>query len=199
MTGDLAMTMPLVTVTLAELHATGKIKLLAVTSPQRLDVVPDVPTAIEAGVPNMVAAEFFYLFAPTGTPEQVLHHLNNTARAALTDDAFKNKLKNAGFDPQFAGNLDATRRMFEIRAGALVAGGGSLRRQNQLERSISAGPQGMNDASGQAGLRRETLRSGKSSSNCIKAAAAHRCFTCTADRVRLHRPRSSPHWRAAFG
>jgi tripartite-type tricarboxylate transporter receptor subunit TctC len=113
MTGDLAMSMPLVTRTLAELHTTGKIKLLAVTSPKRLDVVPDVPTAIEAGVPNMVAAEFFYLFAPAGTPQPVLEHLNNTARAALTDDEFKKKLENAGFDPQFTGNLAATRKMFE--------------------------------------------------------------------------------------
>jgi len=113
MTGDLAMTMPLVTRTLAELHTTGKIRLLAVTSPKRLDVVPDVPTAIEAGVPSMVAAEFFYLFAPAGTPEPVLQHLNNTARAALTDNDFRKKLANAGFDPQFSGDLDATRRMFE--------------------------------------------------------------------------------------
>lgn len=113
MTGDLAMTMPLVTGTLAELHTTRKIKLLAVTSPKRLDMVPDVPTAIEAGVPNMVAAEFFYLFAPKRTPAPVLMYLNDIARAALTDDEFKKKLANAGFDPQFAGNLDATRKMFE--------------------------------------------------------------------------------------
>jgi len=32
---------------------------------------------------------------------------------AWTDDEFKKKLKNAGFDPQFTGNLDATRKMFE--------------------------------------------------------------------------------------
>ena len=74
MTGDLLMTMPLVTRTLVELHDTGKIKLLAVTAPKRLDVAPDIPTAIEAGVPNMIAAEFFYLFAPAGTPVPVLQY-----------------------------------------------------------------------------------------------------------------------------
>ena len=154
MTGDLAMTMPLVTRTLVELHNTGKIKLLAVTSPKRLDVAPDMPTAIEAGVPNMVAAEFFYLFAPAGTPVPVLQHLNDIARAALTDDEFKKKLANAGLRPAVHRRPRCQPPAVRIRARALAADGGSLRRQNQLERSIRAGPQGMNDASGQAGLTR---------------------------------------------
>jgi tripartite-type tricarboxylate transporter receptor subunit TctC len=113
MTGDLMMTVPLLTRTLTELHASGKIKLLAVTSPRRLSIAPNIPTAIEAGVPKMVAAEYFYLFAPAGTPPPILQRLNDTARAALTDGEFKKKLEGAGFDPLFAGDLAATRATFE--------------------------------------------------------------------------------------
>ena len=113
MTGDLNMTIPLLTRTLTELHTTGKIRLLAVTSPKRLSIAPEIPTAIEAGVPNMTAAEYFYLFAPAATPAPVLQRLNGTARAALTDAEFKKKLEGAGFDPIFAGGLDETRKLFE--------------------------------------------------------------------------------------
>ena len=115
------MTMPLLTRTLIELHATGKIKLLAVTSPKRLSIAPDIPTAIEAGVPKMIAGEFFYLFAPAGTPLPILQQSErHVARAALTDDDFKKKLEGAGFDPLFAGGLDDTRKPLRGRARPLA-------------------------------------------------------------------------------
>ncbi|MGH6739501.1 MAG: Bug family tripartite tricarboxylate transporter substrate binding protein, partial [Bradyrhizobium sp.] len=113
MTGDLLMTVPLLTPTLTELHATGKIKLLAVSAPKRLSIAPEIPTAIEAGVPKMVAGEYFYVFAPAGTPLPILQQLNGIARAALTDGAFKKRLEGAGFDPLFAGDLAATKAAFD--------------------------------------------------------------------------------------
>jgi tripartite-type tricarboxylate transporter receptor subunit TctC len=113
MTGDLLMTVPLLTRNLVELHEAGKINLLAVTSPKQLAIAPGIPTAVEAGVPNMIAAEYFYVFAPAGTPVAILQQLNGIARTALTDDAFRQKLLGAGFDPLFAGGLDETRAVFE--------------------------------------------------------------------------------------
>ena len=113
MTGDLMMTVPLLTRTLTELHENGKIKLLAVTAPKRLSIAPNIPTAIEAGVPDMVSAEFFYLFAPAGTPLPILQKLNDISRAALTDGEFQKKLLGSGFDPMFVGGLDETRKQFE--------------------------------------------------------------------------------------
>ena len=120
MTGDLMMTVPLLTRTLTELHASGKIKLLAVSAPKRSNVAPEIPTAIEAGVPNMTAGEFFYLFAPAGTPAEILQKLNGISRSALTDEAFKTKLEGAGFEPQFAGGLDETRKFFEAERARWV-------------------------------------------------------------------------------
>ena len=135
MTGDLSMTVPLLTRNLAELHAAGKIRLLAVTAPKRLSIAPDIPTAIEAGIPNMIAAEFFYLFAPGGTPASILQQLNDIARAALTDHEFQKKLLAAGFDPMFAGGLDETRALFECRARAMAADCRSHRNEDQLAHS----------------------------------------------------------------
>jgi len=113
MSGDLMMTVPLITRNLVDLHDAGKIRLLAVTTSHRLSIAPSIPTAIESGVPNMIAGEFFYLFAPSGTPTAIVQRLNDVARAALTDDEYKTKLVGAGFDPMFAGGLDETRALFE--------------------------------------------------------------------------------------
>jgi tripartite-type tricarboxylate transporter receptor subunit TctC len=120
MTGDLMMTVPLMTRTLTELNASGKIKLLAVSAPKRLGIAPDIPTAIEAGVPKMTAGEFFYLFAPAGMPPQIVRKLNDIAREALTDPAFRKRLEGAGFDPLFAGGLEATRQQFEAERARWV-------------------------------------------------------------------------------
>jgi tripartite-type tricarboxylate transporter receptor subunit TctC len=114
MTGDLLLTFPLLTRNLVELHDAGKIRLLAVTAPKRLSIAPDIPTAVESGVPGMTAAEFFYLFAPSGTPTPILQQLNDIARVALTDDEFQKKLLGAGFDPMFAGGLDETRALLGV-------------------------------------------------------------------------------------
>jgi len=113
MSGDLMMTVPLITRNLVDLHDAGKIRLLAVTTSHRLSIAPNIPTAIESGVANMIAGEFFYLFAPSGTPTAIVQRLNDVARAALTDDEYKTKLVGAGFDPMFAGGLDETRALFE--------------------------------------------------------------------------------------
>ena len=113
MTGDLMMTMPLLTHTLMELHASGRIKILAITSTKRLGVAPDIPTAIEAGVPSMVAAEYFYLFAPAGTPISILTQLNDDFRCGPDRRRIPTEALVAGFDPLFSGDLTETRVMFE--------------------------------------------------------------------------------------
>ena len=120
MTGDLQMTVPLITRSLVELHDTGKIKLVAVSAPKRLNIAPNIPTAIEAGTPGMIAAQYFYLFAPAGTPMPILQKLNDVSRAALTDNAFKARLEGAGFDPLFAGGLVETRKFFEAERARWV-------------------------------------------------------------------------------
>jgi tripartite-type tricarboxylate transporter receptor subunit TctC len=118
--GDLDMTATLITRNLVELHEAGKIKLLAVSAPQRIGIAPDIPTAIEAGTPNMIAAQFFYLFAPAGTPAPIVQKLNDLSRTALTDATFKAKLESAGFDPHFAGGLEETRKFYEAERALWV-------------------------------------------------------------------------------
>ena len=66
--GQIPMAMPSVTRQAIELHRSGKVRMLAVTSQGRLVGAPEIATAVEAGVPGMVSDSFIGLFAPRGTP-----------------------------------------------------------------------------------------------------------------------------------
>ena len=62
--------------TMVEQVKAGKVKALATTGRQRSDVMPDVPTVHEAGVPNYEATIWLGLMAPKGTPRAVVDRLN---------------------------------------------------------------------------------------------------------------------------
>jgi tripartite-type tricarboxylate transporter receptor subunit TctC len=82
-----------------ELHNAGKIKILAVTSPGRLFVAPEIPTAVESGVPGLVVFVFIGLFAPRGTPKSVIERIAQAARTAMAHEAYQKKLLNTGYRP----------------------------------------------------------------------------------------------------
>lgn len=54
----------------------GKMSPIAVTSEKRIGLLPDVPTAIELGMPKFTVASFFGVFAPAGTPAPIVQQLN---------------------------------------------------------------------------------------------------------------------------
>ncbi|MDM0046062.1 tripartite tricarboxylate transporter substrate binding protein [Variovorax dokdonensis] len=82
----------------AELHRTGKVRILAVTGPKRDPQVPDVPTLREAGV-DMQATAWFAMYAPAGLPEAVRQRLETAVNAALQRSATRDKLVKLGFEP----------------------------------------------------------------------------------------------------
>jgi tripartite-type tricarboxylate transporter receptor subunit TctC len=54
----------------------GRLRALAVTSPRRLESLPDVPTMVELGYPSVVASSWYGLFAPAGTPAAIIQRLS---------------------------------------------------------------------------------------------------------------------------
>lgn len=77
---------------------------LVVATPQRLSVVPEVPTSTEQGMPQFQATGWNALFAPKGTPKEVVERLNKAARAALDDAKTKSRLLDLGAEiPDSAG------------------------------------------------------------------------------------------------
>jgi tripartite-type tricarboxylate transporter receptor subunit TctC len=84
-------------VTLPQARA-GKVKILANLSPERSPVVPGVPTCAESGIPGLYASGWFGLFAPRGTPKEVVAKLNAAMVQALADPAVKARFSDLGLD-----------------------------------------------------------------------------------------------------
>ena len=77
----------------------GKLVAYAVTSPQRLPQLPDVPTASEAGLAGYDSTGWFGVVAPAGTPQAVVNRLNAEITAALNDEQIKASMRNLGVEP----------------------------------------------------------------------------------------------------
>lgn len=111
--GQLPMLTPVMTGQIIELHRAGKLRVLAVTGDKRLPNLPDVPTAIEAGVPNLIAQGFFALFAPARTPRDILDKVGAASKAVMNDPTIQRQMRDAGFEPVTDPSPEATRRTLE--------------------------------------------------------------------------------------
>lgn len=74
----------------------GKLRALAVTSKERLDMLPDVPTTAEAGFPDYHFTTRIGLAAPAGTPAEILDRLNVEVKKALAEPEIQKALADRG-------------------------------------------------------------------------------------------------------
>jgi tripartite-type tricarboxylate transporter receptor subunit TctC len=82
-----------------EPHAkTGKARVLAVTTPKRAPLMPELPTMVEAGYPGFEVTSWFGLLAPAGTPPAVISRVNAESIKALALPDVTGALKKMGFD-----------------------------------------------------------------------------------------------------
>ena len=84
-------------VTLPQARA-GTVKILANLSPARSPVVPGVPTSDESGIPGLYASGWFGLFAPRGTPREIIAQLNGAMMQALADPTVRLRFTDLGLD-----------------------------------------------------------------------------------------------------
>lgn len=74
----------------------GKIKALAVTSPKRLDVLPNVPSVSEIGKTNYQASTWFGIAVPKSTPDAVVNALRTAIDTTLKNEAFQKRFETLG-------------------------------------------------------------------------------------------------------
>ena len=86
-----------------------RIKILGIGSDKRLKHAADIPTVGETGLPGYEATTWFGLFAPAGTPRDVVMKLNAEARKIFSDPAFEEKF----LEPQMFQSLAAPPEAFE--------------------------------------------------------------------------------------
>jgi tripartite-type tricarboxylate transporter receptor subunit TctC len=78
------------------LMAANSIKALAVLTESRSELLPNLPTAKEQGLPITGGYAWFAIFAPKGTPERIVRKLNAATVAALDNPVVQDRLKSAG-------------------------------------------------------------------------------------------------------
>jgi tripartite-type tricarboxylate transporter receptor subunit TctC len=84
-----------------EFHRAGKLRLLANTNPTRFPVAPEIPTAVQAGVPGLIAQQLLGIFAPAGTPKPIIEQIAAANSTAMADTAYQQSLVDAAVEPAF--------------------------------------------------------------------------------------------------
>lgn len=90
---------------------TGQLRVLATLLPARSALLPDVPTAAEAGMPELSAPTWQALVAPPGTPKHVVERLAGAVAEALADAGTLAQLERLGVAPEFASPAELDARM----------------------------------------------------------------------------------------
>ncbi len=86
----------------------GKLRVLAVTSGTRSRFAPDVPSVVEAGFPGLELSTWFGLFAPPGSPKDVIARVNADVAKAMEAPEVQERLNLAGF-ARMSGSVDEFR------------------------------------------------------------------------------------------
>src|SRR5437868_8602826 len=110
-------------------YRAGKVRLLGVTTRQRVGAVPDVPTIAEAALPGFESYTWFGLFGPKGIDPQVVAKINAAVRGALEQPAVRQRFIESGNTPrietpeQFAMTVKADRAKW---SGVVKASGAKV-------------------------------------------------------------------------
>ena len=108
--GHIPMMTPNVGGPLLDLHRAGKVRILAVNALTRIKAAPDIPTAIEAGLPGMVAGNLNGLFAPAGVARTIVDQISEATRKLMADADVQRILVASGFEPILDSGPDVTRK-----------------------------------------------------------------------------------------
>jgi tripartite-type tricarboxylate transporter receptor subunit TctC len=94
----------------------GKLRALAVTTAHRYPGLPDVPTVAESGLAGYETVAWFGLFAPAGTPKEIVQRMNREVNAIVALPDIRERLLGLGMEP-----MPGTPEDFTVRQAADIA------------------------------------------------------------------------------
>ena len=97
--GEIEMAFATIPSTLPFIHS-KRIRLLAITLPQRVSFLRDVPTMSESGLAGYEYAAWYGVMAPAGTPAEIIARLNETIGKVVNTPEMKALLNQGGLEPQ---------------------------------------------------------------------------------------------------
>ena len=98
----------------------GKLKPLAVMAAERSTFIPDVPTAREAGYAKLLAANWYGVIAPAGTPPEIVNRLQREIAAIAREKEFIERIEKGGYKP-FVTTPEQMRAMMRAESAAWAA------------------------------------------------------------------------------
>lgn len=90
-------------ISLVKYQEEGDVKMIAISSPERHEKFPDLPTTTELGHPELVSSFWFGMLAPAGTPEEEISRVSAALENAMQDEALQEKMNNVGMTPEVGG------------------------------------------------------------------------------------------------
>ena len=108
--GQIPMGIPGVTRQVLDLHRSGRLRILAVTSSNRLITAPDLPTGAESGFPELTVRGSIGLLAPAGTSPTIIEEIAQATRTVVAEPAWQQMLIDAGIEPIVDSNPELFRR-----------------------------------------------------------------------------------------
>ncbi|HSV23603.1 MAG TPA: tripartite tricarboxylate transporter substrate binding protein [Xanthobacteraceae bacterium] len=111
--GQVPMIVANITGQVLELHKSGKLRMIAVTGPERLATDPEIPTASESGLPGLVSVNFTGLFAPAKTPKPIIEQIAAATASVMASEEVRKNLIEQGLEPYRDSTPEKTRRFVE--------------------------------------------------------------------------------------
>ncbi|KJC48490.1 hypothetical protein UB31_17330 [Bradyrhizobium sp. LTSP849] len=118
--GQISLIIAVMSVQLQQLNRAGKIRLLAVTTDSRLSGAPDIPTAIESGMPDLRYEGWFGLFAPKMTEDAIIDRIAQATRAAMADPELQANYRAQGMEPDSDSSPDKFQRIVDATSTSLA-------------------------------------------------------------------------------
>jgi len=97
MSGDAQVAVPSLPSVLPQIDG-GKLRALAVTTPKRVNTLPDVPSVVELGYPNAIAMGWIGIHTPAGTASNIIQKIETASQVILKDPALRKRLTEQGGD-----------------------------------------------------------------------------------------------------
>ncbi|MDH2341842.1 tripartite tricarboxylate transporter substrate binding protein [Bradyrhizobium sp. SSUT77] len=118
--GQISLVIAVMSIQLQQLAQAGKIRLLAVTTERRLSGAPDVPTAVESGMPDIRYEGWFGLFAPKDTDDAIIDRIAQATRLAMSDTVLLASYRAQGMEPDNDSSPDKFQRIVEATSASLA-------------------------------------------------------------------------------
>jgi tripartite-type tricarboxylate transporter receptor subunit TctC len=118
--GQIPLILAVMSIQLQQLSRAGKLQLLAVTTEKRLSGAPEIPTAIESGMPDLRYEGWFGLFAPRRTGDAIINAIAQATHSLMADPDLQATYRSQGLEPDSASGPDKFQRTVEATTASLA-------------------------------------------------------------------------------